>query len=445
MRTLLLIAWLVIPAALFAQKPPAQEDTPVDDVVVQDSGKPLQLSFGNRPSLRIGEFAHIDLKTNWHFDFRSFTPNIVNLPGIVTDLPAIPTTFLLTKARVGLKGNVTSRIDYEFQRDLRSTFGPDHEWHPWKDNYVNVVVHRLLQVEVGKFKLPFGLEETGAEDRQDFVFQSRTTNDLTPARERGAMLHANFLKGGRMEYQVGVFRYDGEGSDIHGVPTAGRTYAGRISGEPLRQLKFLPKTVRHVYLGAAVTDGAMFEGLNGIKGQTFSGFTYMDHLYVKGNRMRIGTETSWVEGRFSIKGEYIHVSEERKQQGIRGNDLPDKISRGWYVSGSWTAVGQMKSSGKPKNPFLTGRGFGVIELSARYDVLAFFSGPGPGPASRDPRAPTILPNSDKTWAAGPTWYLNRMLKIQLNAQRERVTDMERKAVFGLNYFWTGIIRLQVAM
>ncbi len=444
LRTLLLIGWLIIPGVLLAQIP-SQKDDISDDAVVQDSGQPLQLSFKNRPSLRIGEFAHVDLKASWHFDFRSFSPDIVNLPGLITDLPSIPPIFLLTRARVALKGNITKRIDFEFERDMRSTFGPDHEYHPWKDAYVNVLLHRLLQVQVGKFKIPFGLEETGSEDRQDYTFQSRTTNALTPARERGVMAHASFLKDDRLEYQVGVFRYDGEGSDIHGIPTGGRTYAARLGGEPLRYVKLLPKTIRHVYLGAAATAGGMFSGLNGISGKTFSGFTYLDHMDVSGNRVRMGAEMGWLEGPFSLKGEYIHVSEERKQQGIRGNDLPDKISRGRYLSGSWTAVGQMKSSGKPKNPFLTGHGFGVLELSARYDVLAFYSAPGPGLPARDPRAPTILPDSERTWTVGPTWYLNHLLKIQLQGQRERVTDIERKAVFGLNYFWTGIIRLQVAM
>jgi hypothetical protein len=37
------------------------------------------------------------------------------------------------------------------------------------------------------------------------------------------------------------------------------------------------------------------------------------------------------------------------------------------------------------------------------------------------------------------------MKIQAHAQREGLTDIERKAVFGKDTFWTGIIRLQLAM
>jgi hypothetical protein len=259
------------------------------------------------------------------------------------------------------------------------------------------------------------------------------------------MLHGTFLDKERLEYQAGVFRYDGEGSDIHGQPTAGRTYAARLTGQPLRAFKQLPKTVRHTYLGVAMTRGQMIDGLNGVHGQTFAGFTYFDHFYVHGERTRVGTEAAWTEGPVSIKAEYIRMSEERKGQGIRGEDLPDTISRGWYVMGTVTPFGKLTSGGKPKTPFLTGHGFGAVEVSARLDVLAFYSAQGPGLPSRSPRAPTILPNSERTWTFGPTWYLNHFVKIQAHAQREILTDIERKAVFGQNKFWTGILRLQLAM
>jgi phosphate-selective porin len=169
-------------------------------------------------------------------------------------------------------------------------------------------------------------------------------------------------------------------------------------------------------------------------------------MYVRGDRTRVGTETAWTEGPFSIKTEYIHMSEERKQQGIRGEDLPDKISRGWYASGSCVVLGKIKANGKtPEKPLSFLHGFGALELSARYDVLTFFSEEGPGLASRSPRAPTILPNSERTWTIGPTWYLNRFVKIQINGQRERLADIERKPVLGKTLFSTGVVRLQLAM
>src|SRR5206468_2856283 len=133
-------------------------------------------------------------------------------------------------------------------------------------------------------------------------------------------------------------------------------------------------------------------------------------------------------------------SEQRKEQGVRVNDLPDKISRGWYVTGTWMAFGKMKSKGKePKDPFITGHGFGALELAARLDVIAFYSNVTTGLPSRSPRAANILPNSARTWTAGASWYINHFAKIQANAQREWLTDIERSAVIGRHIFWTGVI------
>jgi phosphate-selective porin OprO and OprP len=447
-RKLFLIGLLLFPAALFAQnqQPPGDEETATDDEPVQKSGERFQLSFKNRPSLRIGEFAQIDFKAKWHFDFRRFSPSAINLPGIVNALPADPDLFYLSKARFGLKGKVTKYFDYEVERDLRADIDETlNEYHPWKDNYVDVNLHRLIHVKIGKFKMPFGLEELGSEDRLDYAIKSRVTDALTPARERGIMLHAS--RGNRWEYQVGMFRYDGEGSGVHGQPTAGRTFAARVAGQPLRSLKQLPSTIRRIQFGLAGTKGEMFAGQNGVNGQTFSGFTFFDRMFVRGDRKRIGFELAWAEGPASIKGEYMRMSEERRQQGIRGEDLPDKISDGWYVTGGWNLFGKMKSrGGAPENPFWIGRGFGAVELSARLDVLRFYGAKtAAGLPSRSPRAPTILPNSDRTWTFGPTWYLNRFLKIQVNGQREWVTDIDRTAVFGRHSFWSGIVRLQAAM
>ncbi len=442
-RTLLLIVCLLSRVPVLAQNP--NEDEPgSDDDARQDSRQPVQISFKNRLSFRFREFATVNVKTKWHLDFQGFNPPVWNPPAAVTTLPETPPTFYLRRARFGLKGNVTSQVRYEVERDMRETFGSDHEWHPWKDNYVDIMVRGFFEVKVGKFKLPYGMEANLPEDRLDFAFKSRSSDLLAPNRERGAMVHSKFIKN-NLEYKVGVFRYDGEGSDIHGQPTGGRTYAGSLTGEPLRFLKPFPKTLRHVYLGVAATRGNVIPGQNGIHGTTFSNFTYFEHMYVQGKRTRIGTELSWIEGPVDIKAEYMHVSEERKQQGIHGEDLPDTISRGWYVMGTWAAFGKLKSKGAPKTPFLTGHGFGAVLLSARYDILSFYSALGPGPPSRSPRAPTILPAGERAWTFGPTWYVNHFVQIQANAQRERLTDIERKAVFGINTFWTGIIRLQIAM
>jgi phosphate-selective porin len=88
-----------------------------------------------------------------------------------------------------------------------------------------------------------------------------------------------------------------------------------------------------------------------------------------------------------------------------------------------------------------------VELAARLDVLTFFTESGASTAlpSRSPRAANLLPNSDRTWTFGTTWYVNHFVKIQANGEREWLADIERAAVAGRSVFWTAILRLQLAM
>jgi phosphate-selective porin OprO and OprP len=442
MRSVVLVlAFLVFSPAMSAQNPVSQDP----DEEPKGSIKGFEFRFKERPSFRYGDDLRLDIKTKWHLDFRDFHPDVANPPETTE-------TFSVTRARFGIKGEVTKLFDYEVERELRGALEEDHPYHPWKDVYVDFRPAGFFRFKAGKFKIPFGMEQNTSVDSLDFVYRSRVSESLAPARERGVMLHGKFLKGEHLSYEAGVFRYDGENSNVKGEPTAGRTYVARVSGEPLRYLDRLPNTIRHIYLGFAATTGRMFEGENGIHGQTVSNLTYFDHVFVKGQRRRTGVEVAWTEGPASFKSEYIHVSEQRKEQGIRGNDLPDKISRGWYVSGSWVGFGELKSkgSGTPKDPVFVGRGAGAVEFAARLDVVTFYSASQTGVQSPSPRAANLTPNSDRTWTFGASWYLNHFVKLQANAHREWITspsrrDFDRLSVAERNAFWTAIVRLQLAM
>jgi len=435
MRTSFLIGLLLFPGVLLAQKPP-------DGGGGQEESKAAGLRFKIKdgPSLRIGENFRLDVRAKWHFDYASRSPSLRTEPD---------SKYSLTRARMGIKGKVAKYFEYEVEREFRGTFGDDHPSHPWKDVYVRFEPFDFGRLKVGKFKIPIGMEENTSEDSLDFINRSRTTEYLAAARERGAMLSGKFLKGKRIEYEVGVFRYDGENAGIGGLPTAGRTYVARVSGEPLRYAKRLPKTIRHTYLGVAASNSRLFEGQNSIRGKTLSDLTYFDSVWVKGYRRRSGVELAWSEGPFALKSEYIRVSEQRKEQSVRGNNLPDKISRGWYVSGAWVAYGKIKE-GEPKEPLFTGHGFGAVELAARLDVLTFYSAERSALPSPSPRAANLALNGDRTWTFGATWFLNHFMKLQVNADREWVAnserrDFEQEHVDGDNPFWTTTVRLQFRM
>src|SRR5207249_5056042 len=112
----------------------------------------------------------------FHLDFRHFYPPVTNLPD--------DSTFLLTRARFGVKGEITKYVEYEFEREMRRTFTDVQERHPWRDTYVDFKPLSIVRFKVGKFKMPFGMEENTSEDKLDFVYRSRVTDFLAPAREQ---------------------------------------------------------------------------------------------------------------------------------------------------------------------------------------------------------------------------------------------------------------------
>ena len=126
---------------------------------------------------------------------------------------------------------------------------------------------------------------------------------------------------------------------------------------------------------------------------------------------------------------------------MRADNLPAKISRGWYVTGTWAITGESKENGiNPRRKFIS-EGMGAIELALRYEQIAFRSAGASGLEFRSPRAPNIWPNSNRVWTLGVNWYLNKYSRIQVNGIRETLLGSERQTRFpakeGCTRAWSG--------
>jgi phosphate-selective porin OprO and OprP len=410
----------LIPVLLPASEPgPTQKDT-------NETKRNVRFVWNNRPSLRFGDWLRVDFRVKLQGDFRGFSPELETDEG----------TFVLQRKRVGIEGTFLRHFEYEVERELR-------ESNPWRDVFVNFRYFRNFQIRAGKFKIPFGMDQLTSPVRLDFVYRSRIGDTLAAARDIGVAAHGRFFRRG-LNYEAGFFQQDGENARSGQSLGAGNTFAGRVTGTPLRLLK-MPVALESVELGVAFTTSTVPEGLNSVRAQTASGETFFPSMFVKGNRLRLGLDLNWSPGPFSIKGEFIHLQDERRNQGLFNQDLSDLISRGWYVSGTWAITGEKKIEGiEPRKNFLRG-GFGAVELATRYEQLRFGSSEHPGPPLRNLRAPNILGNSDRVWTVGANWYLNRWAKIQVNAIREKIEDTLRSPISGRELFWMWICRLQFVL
>jgi hypothetical protein len=151
----------------------------------------VRLVWNDRPSLWIGNMVRVDVRVKVQGDFR----------GSQGDLAAHGGTFELSRRRAGVKGTFLRWFEYEVEHDLAK----DGEW---RDVYLNFRPTAGVQVQAGKFKIPFSQEAlTGATDL-DFIYRSLAAEGLAPGRGVGVMAHGRLLKRG-LHYEAGVFRHDG--------------------------------------------------------------------------------------------------------------------------------------------------------------------------------------------------------------------------------------------
>jgi phosphate-selective porin OprO/OprP len=416
MPRLVVIAFLVaIPSVAAAQSLAAgrQEDAARSNVRVDFPP----------PSLRIGQF-RAALRVRLHLDARDFDPELGE------------DEFVFRRARVVVEGRFFDDLQYEADADLRD------EEHPWRDVYINYRRFRAAEIQVGRFKIPFGLDQLTGSFNQSFVERSLIGSDLSPARDRGVMVHGRLAKD-VIAYQAGIFRRDGDNTRFAG-PSVDRTWAGRVVLTPWEN----DRGVLHsAQIGINATSGSLFEGLYGLRGRTLSEYVFFEPVYVNGQRLRLGVDGRWTPGSVLIQAEYIRVSDERNGQGLGDVDLPDAIAQGWYLTGTWVLTGENKTGGSvnPSRPFPT-EGMGAVEVAARIEELKFSSnGTGGEPPFANPRAANILPNRDRILTLGVNWYLNPFVKVLANGTREDLLDPARTPIPGRTRFWGAVLRLQFVM
>jgi phosphate-selective porin OprO/OprP len=223
-----------------------------------------------------------------------------------------------------------------------------------------------------------------------------------------------------------------------------RTIAGRVVVQPYRSRK---SPLRDLAFGVAFTTSEVPEGFPGVRGRTtIEAVFFRPDLWVLGTRRRIGLEARWRPGPFSVKSEYIRLTDERQGQSVEDTDLSKFFGEGWYISGTWAITGEQKADGldTPLKPIFQG-GFGAVEVAVRFERLSFGSTSDEGLPSTSPRADNILGNSDRVETYGVNWYLNRWVKIQANLVRETLDDPSQGPLPSPPSFWSRFIRFQFSL
>jgi phosphate-selective porin len=434
-------------------------DEPTDDGQIIPESAPvapprsgLAFAWKKHPGLRAGKAFRIDFKGQFQEDAHGSYPHApgLNCPG--TALPT-PCTWELHRNRIGVEGELFKHIEFEVERELTEQELTDKDvllgYTPesqWKDVNVNLTYVKNAQVQIGKMKVPFGLDELTGVTNNDFVYRSLGASYLAPARDVGVMVHGSFLRHG-LEYSTGVFQHDGDHARSKKIAGGDETFAGRVFGTPFRPTGV--PALGSVVVGTAYAISKLSDDSfrpNGLRGRTImTQDTFYEPVYVKGLRKRWEMDVDWMHGPFGARAEYTLVRDNREEQGLGDEDLADARARSWYVSGTWVVTGEDKTRPvKATNEFVRS-GIGAIEVAARFERIHFDSVNGSEGAYRSPRAEAIMPSGDRALTLGVNWTLNRFVKLQFNVFREHVEDVARNPVPGSSAFWSRVLRFQFVL
>jgi len=289
----------------------------------------------------------------------------------------------IAKKRITTRGRVARVAAFEIEAELQSD-------DPWRDVYLEYRQFRAVRVRAGHFKTPFSLDYTTSSANLDFLDRARVTERLSAGRDQGVMAHGRVWRD-RLKYEVGAFE-------------DGRMTAVRLTSRPWGARR---SAAGRLAAAVAFTRGTLDE-------------RRVDSIWVNGTRQRTGLELRWQPGPFTVTSEYMRAADERRGQGMAGEDLAPLVRTGWYLTGTWTMAGGNRPN---------------VELAARAEGLRVGSG-GPD-ASLSPRAPVVASRAERAVTLGVNWYVVPRAKLQVNGVRARVGTSRAT--------WMPLVRLQVTL
>lgn len=263
-------------------------------------------------------------------------------------------TFLLHRARLDVKGDISSSWSYEVYTEF-SGANPK-----LLDAYTTYKVFDFLKFTAGQFKVPFSLESIFPDSQLEFIDRSQVGSALTgrtgdvignqQGRDIGIQVGGSFAKLDNKQY---LFDYtfavlNGAGYDVTTDNNAHKDIAGRLSIHPINNLS----------VSADFYNGQANYILTGAKTAT------------NNKRDRQGVDARYVWNGLSLQFEYD-----------KGTDATIKKS-GWYGQASYFVL--------PKH----------LQLGVKYDTF-------------DPNS-VVANDATGIYTGAASWYFNDWAKFTIN-------------------------------
>jgi len=345
--------------------------------------------------------------------------------------------FLIRRARPYASGYFYDDWEYRFAPEFALSAPNATSYQTTiADAFINYDPIEEIQVQVGKFTVPVGLETLTPAAYLPFSERSLTSN-LIPNRDLGVMTHGSLFSE-KLSWAAMV----GAGARNDTVQS-GLDYGSgpvgyfRLYSQPFRGEMDVPEELRGLHLGVggsigwqtqndSISSANLFQNYSTDGGNTFLSFP--NGLGVQGEVWRISPQVYYNYGPFECWAEFTAEQQGVNTAGVYGSTgggFTNYQTTAWDVVLDWVITGERASLGgvvpeKPLN-FDTGD-IGAWELALRYDGLAAGANMF-RPINEGGLGISQTQNATGVNGAslGINWYPNRIIRIGLTVEYQAYT------------------------
>jgi phosphate-selective porin len=259
---------------------------------------------------------------------------------------AINDRFRLRRARINLTGDFAEQFDFKMEGDFGQSDGTSGNRTAFSATDIWVNWHQLpaLQIKVGQYKAPFGLEQLTPDTQLLTIERTLPTGAITPDRQIGVEVwgkpFTSFWPEQKdlLTYYAGIFNGNGRNitvNDNNNFMFVGRLelqpFKGKIAGQP-SFLKF----------GGDVLNSRDEAGVNISQSSNLlvnDDGSLSPFVLPSADERTAWSVDAWLEvGRFDLIGEYLQEHVEGRTVNGEPPEFSNFTTNGFYVTGAYFLV-----------------------------------------------------------------------------------------------------------
>jgi phosphate-selective porin OprO/OprP len=297
----------------------------------------------------------------------------------------------LRRSRLAVKGTVFGDWHYKLQYTFNVDNGGKNQL---EDAYIKYSGWDVADVTVGKYKVPFGLEELTSSKYISTIERSAMFEFVMAGRNHQNIQLSN--GGDNFSWALGLYEgsADEDGSELH-------NFGGRATFAPIAQKDNV------VHLGAAFIRSeidrdmpvtAEFDQRLAVHTANKVLLTSAGDFATANEQSQYGLEAAWMSGPFSVQGEYVSATWE--------DDTNEVEYSGYYIQGAWTLTGESRGYKAKNGVFdkIKPQGAnGAVELVAKFEQ-----------GEIDDDRTGAIENGFDNITVGVNWYVNQNVRLSAN-------------------------------